>query len=262
MKTLAAALILLLCGFTCRDQPSDPASPVRVRTLRFEGAEFMVADADMRRVRLRMLSRGAEVRSLRDADAVLRRRGERALLITNGGLFNAGAPLGLQVENGRVVRPLRTGSTPAAGENPGNFFSLPNAVLFQDRAGRVSIRESSRMVRREGEVRDGLQSGPALLLGGRVHRIAAPPNRGRAHERRSAACVSTPGRLSIVFARTPTTFPQLARFLGTLGCRDATFLDANITGLYIPREGISIREEDFAGVLVLAEPVRQPGVTP
>lgn len=255
VKTIAAGLALLLCGFTCRDAPADPSSPLRVRTMGFEGAEFIVADADMGRVRLRMLSRGAEVRSLRDAEAVLRRRGERALLVTNGGLFNAGAPLGLQVEDGRVVRPLRAGSTPAAGENPGNFFYLPNAVLFQDRTGRVAIRESSRMAGREGEVRDGLQSGPALLLGGRVHPIAAPPNRGRAHDRRSAACVSASGRLSIVFARTPTTFPQLARFLVKLGCRDATFLDANVTGLYIPGHGVSIREEDFAGVLVLAEPV-------
>jgi uncharacterized protein YigE (DUF2233 family) len=59
----------------------------------------------------------------------------------------------------------------------------------------------------------------------------------------------------VVFAPGRTTFPQLTRFLkAELGCRDAVFLDANVTGLRIPDEGIQIREDAFAGVLALTVP--------
>lgn len=253
-KIVAAGLTLLLGGLGCRDEPSDPDQPLQVSRRRFERTEFIVAEADMSRVRLRMLSHSAALHSLPDAVEVLRRRGERALLVTNGGLFHAESPIGLQVEDGRPVRSLRLGSTPPEGQKAGNFYYLPNGVLYQDHAGRVAIRESSDMRGHERSIRDGLQSGPALLLNGNVHPIARPPNRGRAHERRSAACISAPERLSIVFAPGATTFPQITRFLTELGCRDAIFLDATITGLLIPQRGIHIRTDQFGGLLVLTIP--------
>ena len=172
--------------------------------------------------------------------------------MTNGGLFHDGEPIGLHVEDGRVVRGLRLGSTPAPGQSPGNFYYLPNAVLFQDRRGRVAIRESGAMRGREGEVRVGLQSGPALLLNGRVHRVATPANRGVAHERRVAACVTGQGRLAILFAPGATTFPQLTGALvAEAGCRNTVFLDANVTGLLVPGGGIHIPARETAGVLAL-----------
>lgn len=209
----------------------------------------------MRRVRLRMLSRGLEIESYRDAESVLRARGERMLLATNGGLYHGPASIGFHAEDGKVVRPLNLATAPPPGQLPGNFYYLPNAVLFQDTTGAVAVRDSRSVRGRGRTVRDGTQSGPALLLGGAVHPVARPPNRGRSHDHRSAACVLDARRLVIVFARDGTTFPQLARFLsGRLGCRDAVFLDGNVPGLYLPEHGIDIAPQNFAGILTLTIP--------
>lgn len=262
MTGVAARLVPALAGIAAGAMlASRPfAAPVQdgdgvvVRTVAFEGDSAIVARADMRRVRLRMLSRGGDVRSYAQAGDVLRRRGERMLLATNGGLF-ADAPIGLQVEDGRVVRPLNLDASPPPGQLPGNFYDLPNAVLWQDRAGAVHLRDSRRMRGRTGEVRDGLQSGPALLLDGRVHRIARPPNRGVEHANRSAACATGPHELVIVFVPGPSTFPQLARFLTRLGCRDAVFLDGNVPGLLVPGR-IDLPPARFEGILTLSVPMR------
>jgi uncharacterized protein YigE (DUF2233 family) len=93
------------------------------------------------------------------------------------------------------------------------------------------------------------------VLGGVVHPVARPPNRGVPHANRVAACVLGPRELAIVFVRQPSTFPQLARFLlGRLGCRDAVFLDGNVPGLYVPGHGIDLAPSSLAGILTLTVP--------
>ena len=262
MTSVAVRALLALAGVAAgavlasrpSAAPAQEGDGLVVRTITFEGDSAIVARADMRRVRMRMLSRGDGIRSYAQAGDVLRRRGQRMLLATNGGLF-ADQPIGLHVEDGRVVRPLNLDASPPAGQLPGNFYYLPNAVLWQDRAGAVHLRDSRRMRGRTAEVRDGLQSGPALLLDGAMHRVARPPNRGVAHANRSAACVTGPHELVIVFVPRPSTFPQLARFLSRLGCRDAVFLDGNVPGLLVPGR-IDLPPTSFEGILTLTVPAR------
>lgn len=252
-RACAALLGALFAGGS--STVAQPEDGLVVRTVRFGGATYLVAEADMRRVKLRMLHRGGAINSYGAAEAALRARGERMLLATNGGLFHAGLPIGLHYEDGARVRPLDLDTGPPPGQGGGNYYSLPNAVLYQDRAGRVAIRESPRMRGLTGTVRDGLQSGPALLLNDVVHRIARPSNKGKLHDRRTAACTRDAETLVIVFARSRTTFPQLARFLREeLRCRDALFLDANVPGIYLPGRGVNIPPADFAGILTLTVP--------
>jgi uncharacterized protein YigE (DUF2233 family) len=257
LVSLAAAGAGLLASLPAGGQPrrGPPDAALRVSTVAYGGAEYRVAQADMRRVRLRMLSRGAGLQSLHDAESAVRPHRERLLLAANGGLFDDGAPIGLHFEDGRRVRPLNLAPVPPVASKAGNFYYLPNAVLYQDRAGRVAIRDARLVRGREAQVRDGLQSGPALLLNGVVHRVARAPNRGVPHGRRLAACVLAPTRLAIVFAEGSTTFGQLTAFLQRrLGCRDAVFLDAEITGIYVPGSGIDVEPAAFSGVLALTLP--------
>src|SRR5690348_2050733 len=126
----AAAVAGAMLGSRTSAAPAQEGDGLVVRTMAFEGDSAIVAREDMRRVRLRMLSRGDGIRSYAQAGDVLRRRGERMLLATNGGLF-ADAPIGLHVEDGREIRPLNLDASPPAGQLPGNFYYLPNAVLWQ-----------------------------------------------------------------------------------------------------------------------------------
>jgi uncharacterized protein YigE (DUF2233 family) len=256
IERVRSCAVLLAALFTGGSSPAaQPEDGLVVRTVRFGGATYLVAEADMRRVKLRMLHRGGAIDGYGAAEAALRARGERMLLATNGGLFHAGLPIGLHYEDGARVRPLDLDTRPPPGQGGGNYYSLPNAVLFQDRAGRVAIRESPRMTGLIGSVRDGLQSGPALLLNGVVHPIARASNKGKLHDRRTAACTRDAETLVIVYARSRTTFPRLARFLHEeLRCRDALFLDANVPGIYLPGRGVNIPPADFAGILTLTVP--------
>jgi uncharacterized protein YigE (DUF2233 family) len=254
LALLCAAAVLGAAPAACQQRAAAPAAGLRVSRVSSGGAEYLVAEADMRRVRLRMLSAGPRLRTLRHAEGVVATNGERLLLAVNGGLFDEGRPIGLHVEDGRTIRPLDLTARPPSPAKAGNYYFLPNAVLYQDRQGHVAIRDARLARGRADAVRDGLQSGPALLLGGVVHPIARPANRGAPHARRIAACVLSPDRLTIVFAEGPTTFPQLTAFLQQrLGCRDAVFLDAEITGIYLPSARVDLPARSFAGVLTLTE---------
>jgi uncharacterized protein YigE (DUF2233 family) len=250
MLSLAAAVIGLFASLPAdgQRQAAGGTPPMEVATIRHGGIDYLVAEADMRRVRLRMLT---GLRSLHDARSRVP-PGERLLLAMNGGLFDAGRPIGLHVEDGRTVTQLNLATRPPSPDKAGNFYYLPNAVLYQTAAGEVFIRESPTMRGRTAQVRDGLQSGPALLLHGRVHRIAGPKNPGVPHERRLAACVLSPARLAIVYAQGATTFGQLTRFLRDgLRCHNALFIDAGLTGIYVPGHA-DVAARSFAGVLALS----------
>lgn len=170
-------LLIALLAFVAtlalrRPEPSAPprraaasASPCGPRT--FEGTEFTVCSFDSRRDRLELLvdnPSGAKLRSLPGLEAALGPRTASVRFAMNAGMFDeAGNPIGLFIAEGREKKRinLRAGG--------GNFHLMPNGVFAQDRDGHVHVVRSQDFAGRVPGPRWATQSGPMLVIDGKLH---------------------------------------------------------------------------------------------
>jgi uncharacterized protein YigE (DUF2233 family) len=150
----------------------------------------------------------------------------------NAGMYDEeGRPIGLYVEQGRRLRGvnLRGG--------PGNFHMKPNGVFAVDEEGRVSILTSDAYARRApAGVMWATQSGPMLVIGGRLHPRISPDGESRLI--RNGVGVADAQTAFFVVSDDPVSFGRFARlFRDVLGCPDALFLDGSVSSLWDPAAG-------------------------
>jgi len=118
----------------------------------------------------------------------------------------------------------------------GNFYLKPNGVFFGT-AGKWSVLTTDRFL---STVRDrpqfGTQSGPMLLVGGKLGDAISEDGNSRAV--RNGVGVDADGKAHFVISNAPVSFGQLARFFrDEVGATDALFLDANSSALWDPANG-------------------------
>lgn len=150
----------------------------------------------------------------------------------NGGMYDdEGRPIGLYVEQGERQRRINL------RDGPGNFHMKPNGVFAVAEDGRVFVVESEAFARRPPpRVMWATQSGPMLVVGGRLHPEIRPDGESRLV--RNAVGVSDERTAHFVIADEPVSFGKLARFLrDALRCRDALFLDGTVSSLWDPDAG-------------------------
>ena len=146
----------------------------------------------------------------------------------NGGMYDeAGEPIGYYVENGERLKELNR------EDGPGNFHLKPNGVFFGT-DGKWEVRTSDSFYANVGDrPAFGTQSGPMLVIDGRLH--PEIQDNGPSKAIRNAVGVDAQGRAHFVIADAPLSFGQLARFFrDELKVSDALFLDGNVSALWDP----------------------------
>ncbi len=166
----------------------------------------------------------------------------------NAGMYHPDrAPVGLMIEGGTQRAPLVT------SDGPGNFGLLPNGVFCI--AGRFSIVESLAFAKAPPGCRYATQSGPMLVIDGRVHPrfIAASPSR---YIRNGVGVSADGGTAWFVVTRDRVNFTEFARFFrDALGTPQALYFDGNVSRLYAPgigRDDIGFRMGPIVGTVVPA----------
>ena len=148
----------------------------------------------------------------------------------NGGMYGADlAPVGLYVEDGkrRVRADTRAGAS--------NFHLLPNGVFWIG-DGVAGVEETSRYLADAPATRFATQSGPMLVIDGRIHPKILPT--GTSAKIRNGVCVRDGTTAIFVIAEEPVTFYAFAQlFRDGLGCANALFLDGSVSSLYAPELG-------------------------
>jgi len=229
---------------------------IRYQQIRFGPRLYQVVRVDLDRADVRMYwkdERGQPFGSLGALDRWLAGRGQTLLAATNAGIFyRTRAPAGLHVERGQVLRPLNRSSTPPPGEAEGNFFSIPNGVFYIADDGTAHIRDTQGAAEAlaQGHIREGTQSGPLLLRGGRPHHLIGNPRVAR-----NAVAVCGPRRVILVAAPEGASIRELAQFIRSdLECLDALYLDGTISGLRVPSAKVD-RDGEYVGIIgVTAKP--------
>lgn len=193
---------------------------------------------------------GLPYRSLAKVQERLAAEGRPVFAIMNGGIFEPdGSPTGLHIENGAVVNPLNE------KQGRGNFYFMPNGVFLIDEKGKASIMETGDFKRSGITPRLALQSGPILLLNGKINPKFTAGSSSRKH--RNGIGVDSKG--NVVFAITLTraqgqvlqpNLYEFAELFQKLGCESALFLDGELSAMVVDPQGPIANPGSFGAIIV------------
>ena len=233
-------LLSLLTLAACSDEPEPAAAPPRevafaghCEPRRFEGSGFTVCRYDARRheIALVLEANGAPLRSFEALEPRLGARRRLMLFAMNAGMYDEeGRPIGLYVEKGRQRHTVNL------RDGPGNFHLKPNGVFAVGPDGEVAIVRSEKVGDLPFRPRWASQSGPMLVVDGRLHPRIQP--NGPSLNIRNGVGVADARTAWFAISDEPVSFGRFARlFRDSLGCRDALFFDGTVSSLWDPGAG-------------------------
>lgn len=252
-------LMAAFCSGICRAE-------VREEAVTFAGTQFRVVKLESQQVEV--VWKGADGQPYRTFDKVQARfakEGKTAKFLMNAGLYAPGyVPCGLYVENGTELKPLNR------AEGSGNFHLQPNGVLLihgdpaselkskplaeiQTTAARAAFQENVELHASSiSQLNVAVQSGPMLLIEGKRHPAFREGSANKLE--RNGVGIDSKGR--VVFAITApgqmVNFWDFAGLFLTLDCKNALFLDGNISQMAVNPKG-PLESNQFAAMFVVAE---------
>lgn len=237
MKKLLFSLAVFLSAQLC--QAAEP---------RLADHRFTVVTVDPARQDLRLFlndEAGQPFNSFARLQEWLQARKQRLVFAVNAGMYHPGfAPVGLHVEGGRELSPLNL------TDGKGNFFMKPNGVFMLGKGG-PAVLESSLYPAQAAGVRLATQSGPMLVIDGKLHPRFDPDSVSR-YVRNGVGVAG--GKAVFVISNVPVTFHELATyFRDTLHCKNALYLDGSISSLFLAESGRSDAGAPLGPILGIVE---------
>ena len=218
----------------------------------FDNAKFTVCRFDPAHDDIRLFLDGPDGKpygSLGALAAALKAKGKTLVFAMNAGMFGEDRfPVGLYVENRLRLHKADTrgGAT--------NFHMKPNGVFWIG-DGVAGVTETSRYLARTPPARYATQSGPMLIVEGRIHPKIKPGGTSQKIRNGVGACEG--GAIVFAIADEPVTFDAFARlFRDGLKCQNALFLDGSVSSLYAPELS---RDDELAPIGPIVGVVRPRG---
>ncbi len=212
---------------------------------------FLSYAADPRRQSIRLFYQDEHNRrfgSLGQLRAWLAQRSDSLVFALNGGMYApGGVPKGLFIGNQKQLAPLDT------THGTGNFYLRPNGVFYLTTARRAGICATGEFSSKT-DVAYATQSGPLLLLGGRVNPLFKPNSTNLVV--RNGVGLRPDGRVVFAMSRGPVNFYDFAAFFQRQGCHEALYLDGFVSRLYCPALGWRQTDGDFGVIIGLTTPKR------
>ncbi|HEX8613946.1 MAG TPA: phosphodiester glycosidase family protein [Telluria sp.] len=176
----------------------------------------------------------------------LQARKQHLVFAVNAGMYHPGfAPVGLHVKDGNELAPLNL------ADGKGNFFMKPNGVFMLGKGGPAVV-EASAYAAQARDVRLATQSGPMLVIDGKLHPRFDPESPSR-YVRNGVGVLD--GKAVFVISNVPVTFHELATyFRDTLHCKNALYLDGSISSLFSSELGRADAGAPLGPILGVVEP--------
>lgn len=202
------------------------------RVDQFENVPFTIcevgADEDLR---LFLAEDGVPYGNFRAVNRALAREGRELGFAMNAGMYHRDrSPVGLFIADGRQEADLVT------AEGPGNFGMLPNGVFCWG-DGRFQVIESRRFQENGATCRYATQSGPMLVINGKLHPRFIPDS-DSLYIRNGVGVPDDQSRAVFAISDRVVNFDLFARFFrDRLGLNNALYFDGKISRLYAPGLG-------------------------
>ena len=218
--------MIVLSFLTCGATPASAACAAKA----FDNAKFTVCAFDPRHDDIRLFLSGTDGKpygSLAALAAALKAKGQSLMFAMNAGMFKEDqSPVGLYVENRLKLHEADTrgGAT--------NFHLKPNGVFWVG-DGVAGVTETGRYLADPPGARYATQSGPMLVVDGKIHPKIKP--NGASEKIRNGVGACNGGAVVFAIADEPVNFDAFARlFRDDLGCPNALFFDGSVSSLYAP----------------------------
>jgi uncharacterized protein YigE (DUF2233 family) len=155
----------------------------------------------------------------------------------NGGMFMPDcSPVGLYVENGVQMRPLKR-----YHDTRYNFGLQPQGVfLIRDTAAEITTVDAYR----PEHVRYATESSPILVIGSKINPLL-PKSQSRTV--RNGVGILPSGKVLFVLSNADVTFQEFAAYFVSQGCVSALYLDGGVSEAYTGGNG---PEYNALGVLI------------
>ena len=228
LVTLFAALLLFFEAFA--------GWAGRAERLRFLGGEFVVYRVDLNSDDLTLHWKDSAGKPLGTFSRLRQELGARAPDLNfamNAGIFSRNQePLGLHIEASKVLRELNLGNREGGQVN---FYLKPNGVFYI--ADQVpGIAESTAFAGLGLHPTLACQSGPLLVLDGKIHPVFQPGSTN--FHWRSGVGLTKDHQIVFAISKNALNFHDFARlFKERLECDDALYLDGDICAIYLPALG-------------------------
>ncbi len=192
------------------------------------GRSYVICKIDVAKTALSVRWRGKSGTPFGSISAMQREAaatGEQIIVAMNGGMYHQDlSPVGYYVENRQRIKKANT------RPGPGNFHLLPNGIFYID-GRRAGVMETRAFLKRNRRPEFATQSGPMLVINGRLH----PKFRHNSQSRkiRNGVGVTSDGRTAyFVLSEEPVTFYTFAKvFQRHLKTPNALYLDGSISQL-------------------------------
>lgn len=212
--------------------PSLAAGPSACKQVTFEDIPLTHCIADPAQHRITMANLGADKQPFGSLAAFAASVDPATIAFAvNGGMYGDDLkPIGYYVENGERMTELNR------GDGTGNFYMKPNGVFFGS-GGKWQVLGSNTFFETVGDRPEfGTQSGPLLLVDGKLH--PEIQDNGPSRAIRNGVGVDAKGRAHFVISGAPISFGQLARyFRDDVKVAQALYLDGAVSSLWDPATG-------------------------
>jgi uncharacterized protein YigE (DUF2233 family) len=227
--TLTLFLLVALAALSREDASAPP---------------FISYTVDLRNSELKLYwkdDKNQRFRSLQGLKSWLGARGQPLVFAMNAGMFNpAYSPQGLFIQDGATITRLDT----TAGT--GNFYLKPNGVFYTmtDHTARIC---KTADFRNDGWVSYATQSGPMLVIDGKIHPAFKPGSTNV--QIRNGVGILPGNRVFFAMSTRPVSFYDFAEYFREAGCRNALYLDGYVSRTYAPSQNWTQLDGDF-GVII------------
>ncbi len=221
-------------GPSATPAPAEAASACR--EVVFEEVPLTHCVADPAQHRIAMVNLGADKQPYGSLAAFAQGRDSAAIAFAmNGGAYGDDLKaLGYYVEGGERFSEFNRGDAPEG--NTSNFFMKPNGVFFGSGGTWRVLSTDAFYARVSDRPEFGTQSGPMLVIEGKLHPEVRDNGPSRAI--RNGVGVDKAGMAHFVIADAPVSFGQLARyFRDELKTPNALYLDGKVSALWDPARG-------------------------
>ena len=220
-----------LSGSSLAKQSKPPCEDMQYKKISYTICGFANHGSD---IRLFLNdSKGENWGTFERLSKALTEKGEHLAFAMNAGMYRPDrSPVGLYIENGDKKRKINK------RPGPGNFHLLPNGVFFVSKR-RAAVLDTRQFLKLRGKILFATQSGPMLVIAGRIHPKFRPESESFKIRNGVGSCEGR--KIYFAISNAPVTFHAFASlFKDKLKCRYALFLDGSISAIYAP----SIKRDD------------------
>ena len=171
----------------------------------------------------------------------LEKNNKKLAFAMNAGMYKEdNSPLGLFIENTKVISPLNTKS------GNGNFYLKPNGVFYitTDNAPVIC---TTKDFNNNGKIKYATQSGPMLVIDGKLHPEFKEGSKNV--NIRNGVGILPDNRVVFAMSKSEINFFDFANYFKNLGCKNALYLDGFVSRIYLPEQNWEQTDGNF-GVLI------------